>query len=120
MALTLGEVERAIRAIPLDKSVEVHGDSASGEIRITVTTDHCSYSVSASRHRGTYLGCIASALSGGGNDLPDGDLSASVLDEICWEIECYDALFSGRARPRRPAQPMGRNQGTLGGLTYSG
>lgn len=98
----------AVRAIPLGKTVEVRQRDDT-ELSIAVTTEHCSYSVSASletdSYLGSYLGCIAHVLSGGGNDLRDGALSADVLDDMCWEIECYDAVFSGRAvdgsRPNR-------------------
>ena len=95
---TLEDVDKAIRNMPIAKQVETSFSSDRRSVNIIMTTDHIRYSISADVRGTTYLGAIATSLApkGGGNDLWDGALDDEVLANMCWDIECYDALSSGR------------------------
>ena len=107
--LTLDDVERAIRNMRIAKTVDIEFRNDK-KIRIAMTTDHIRYSIAADLEGTTYLGAIAYSLDpkGGGNDLWDGELNEEALADVCWDIECYDALASGACGQRHfAAQPMG-------------
>ena len=94
--MTLEEAERAIRALPFAKAVTTEYGRDRRSVNIELITDNSGYTISASVPPDSYLGCISfDPNGGGGNDLHDGTLTAAVLDELCWDIECYDALVGG-------------------------
>ena len=101
--LTFDEILKALAGLPMRKTIAVEVKTRT-YTRVDVITDHCRFSISADLptrdDESPYLGCIATHIeSGKGNDLPDGALDPGVLDEIVWEIVCYDASFSGAAVP---------------------
>ena len=99
--LTFDEILEATKCLPMKKELKV--ERSQNSMDVDVITDHFGYHISAhvptpERDERSYLGCIARhPETGQGNDLPDGDLGPDILNEILWEIECYDAFFSGVA-----------------------
>ena len=117
--LTLEDVDRAIRNIPIPATVDTAYSANRQRVDIKMTSEHVRYSISADLDGTTYLGGIASTLDGrGGNDLWDGALDDDVLANLCWDIECYDARWSSRTVDGTPPADLGRYY--PGGNRWSG
>ena len=97
MNITPHEVLDAFETFLIGEIGDVEYKRNGTGLGFVLTSAHVRYQISAhmpAEGEKSYLGAIG-YYKEGGNDLYDGPLTSGTLDELLWDIECYDAIGSG-------------------------